>query len=121
MKNFILIPSILIWFFTFGVSTLFAKTLSGSQWRIDVSDGHQYVFKFLFDGTCIYTQLKSPSGNEGKIYANCTWKQNDKVILIEVNNYFAVYSGIIRQGKIKGVMVTNYRGKINAIEGHRLP
>ena len=79
---------IFVWAHIFALFTRVCRYfLSGSQWHIGVADGHEYTFSFKPGGACTYMKIKSPSGNEGKIYDNCSWQQNGNVIMFQTNNY----------------------------------
>ena len=81
---------IFVWLLGFCTLPTYADTLSGSEWHISVADGHEYTFSFKPGGACTYMK-KSPSGNEGKIYDNCSWQQNGNVIMFQTNNYYAIF------------------------------
>ena len=72
-----------------------AENISGTNWRVVQDNGHKYVYSFNPDGNCTYYQEVSPSGNEGKIYNNCRWIQNDSVLVFNANGYFSVNIAII--------------------------
>lgn len=105
--------------FLLSPTSVFADDISDSTWIITHDDGHKFVIKFQSDGTCPYFQESSPSGNEGMIYDNCKWIQNDKVLVFETNNYFLVESGIINGENMSGYYVTNWESASGTLIGKR--
>jgi hypothetical protein len=95
-----------------------ADNISGSTWVI-IHDGHKNVHRFNSDGTCPYFMEKSSSGNEGEMYDNCTWVQNDSVLVIEFNNYYMVLTGIIKGKSMTGYYVTNREDSGGTFNGER--
>ena len=57
------------------------QNIIGSSWKITESDGDIKIFKFNKENKCTYANIKSYSGNEGKIYDNCEWSQNGNAIV----------------------------------------
>ena len=96
-----------------------AENLSGTSWVIITDDGHKYIHMFTADGKCPYFKEKSPSGNQGKLYDNCKWFQNDNVIVFETNNFFSVKSGIVNFDSMKGYYVTNWENAMGTFVGKR--
>jgi len=96
--------------FLLSSPSVFANDISDSIWITTYDNGHKIVMQFQSDGTCPYIQEISPSGNEGMSYDNCKWIQNNKVLVYETNNYFAVQSGIINGESMSGYYVTNWEG-----------
>jgi hypothetical protein len=93
--------------------------LSGTSWVITDDDGHQYIHRFNADGTCPYFKEKSSSGNQGKLYDNCKWFQNGDVVVFEVNNFFAVRSGIVNVDRMNGFHVSNWHARMGTFVGKR--
>ena len=118
MKNCIiqrfLFPLIIIFF---SLPVWGGESVSNTSWKIISADGHIDVQRFNADGTCVYFQEKSPSGNEGEIFDNCTWKQNGEILMFEYNNYFQVRIAIVDGSRMKGRYVSRKTTDIVNFEG----
>ena len=96
----------------------FAETLnvSGTTWKIKESDGDIKLVKFHKSKNCSYANIKSYSGNEGKLFSenesNCKWNQNGVLITFQMNNFYIVRTGIIKGTSMKGSFITNHDGGI---------
>jgi hypothetical protein len=80
-----------------------AADLKGSVWAGTDSDGDYYTFYYLASGVLRYT---SPSGT----YDNGTWVQDGAKVEMEMNDRYAVYTGIIAGDRITGA-ASNVAGK----------
>ena len=101
-------------------SLLGSDTISHSSWLISESNGHKTTFFFNLDGTCSYFQNISPSGNEKRIYDECKWIQNDKLLFFETTNHFAIFVGFIKDNKIIGSSFSNYYVSPHTFEGIKI-
>ena len=98
-----------------------AGSVAGTQWRLDVDDGHVYIFTFREGGECSYLQQKSPSGNEGKTYDNCRWVQNNKVVVFNSNQFFMTRMAVINGPRMRGHYATNWKnGTLGSFVGERV-
>ena len=88
--------------------------MSETSWEFIEGDGDIKLYKFHYDFKCSYANIKSHTGNEGKIFSkeeiDCVWQQNENVININHNNSFKVLIGVIDKNIIKGFYVTNLDG-----------
>ena len=82
-------------------------TIKNTSWTIYEDDGHETLFNFKGDFSCTYALLKSPSGNEGRIYSNCEWFQNKNVVTISINKFYYTFSAIIEDNKMIGHSYSN--------------
>jgi len=94
----------------------FAETLdlSGTTWKIKESDGDIKLVKFHKNKKCSYVNIKMWSGNEGDIVSesesNCLWKQNGVLITFQMNNFYIVRTGIVKNNTMEGSFVTIHNG-----------
>jgi len=97
-----------------------AESISGTNWRIVEDDGHKYAYHFNPDGSCTYYMEASPSGNEGKIYHNCRWIQNDRVLAFNSNEHYSVRIAIIEGATLKGFYVSNWENARGSFLGQKV-
>jgi len=96
----------------------FSETLdlSGTTWKIKESDGDIKLVKFHKSKKCSYANIKTWSGNEGKIFSenegNCEWTQNGVLITFQMNNFYIVRTGIIKGNSMEGNFVSKHNGGI---------
>jgi uncharacterized protein (TIGR02996 family) len=69
--------------------------LDGTVWAGVDSDGDYEIYRYLPTRVLSYT---TPSGS----FENGTWKQVGPVVLMEMNNHYADYSGAAARGRIVG-------------------
>ena len=84
------------------------QNILGTSWKITESDGDIKLVKFKKGNSCSYSNIKSYSGNEGKIYDNCEWAQNGNAIVFHMNNYFIIRTAIIYGATMEGYFVSSY-------------
>ena len=97
-----------------------AETVSGTNWRILQDDEHISVYSFNPDGSCTYYIEGSPSGNQGKIFTNCEWIQNDSVLTFNVNGHFFSVIAIIEGKILNGFYVSNLRNARGSFKGKKV-
>ena len=87
-----------------------AESVSGKFFKLEQTDGDTYLYNFKNDGTCNVAYLKSHSGNEGKIFNDCTWKQNKNLIQFGINTFYSLHIGLLNNGIISGHFYSNHKG-----------
>jgi hypothetical protein len=78
------------------------KSVAGTVWAGQESDGDYYEFHFIEDGSLNYN---SPSG----FWTNGTWRQDGTSIYMETNNKFSERKGVITGTVMKG-SASNVKG-----------
>ena len=91
------------------------QNIIGTSWKITESDGDIKIIKFNKENKCTYANIKSYSGNEGKIYDNCEWSQNGNAIVFHMNNFFIIRTAIIDGSTMEGYFVSAYNGGVKGL------
>ena len=97
-----------------------AENVSGTNWKVDDADGDITVYNFSSNGRCTYFQAVSRSGNQGKIYNNCRWAQNDSVLAYNTNGHFRSCVAIIEGPTMRGFCVTNLNKSGENVQGNKV-
>ena len=97
--------------FSFGQIS-YAEGISGKAFRLEKNDGDTYLYNFKNNGKCSVAYLKSSSGNEGKIFNDCSWIQNKNLIIFGIETFYSVHVGLLNNGIIRGHFYSNYEGGI---------
>jgi hypothetical protein len=81
------------------ISAEHGVNLAGTRWQgtVDWSSGEhrQWTLHFRPDGVLEY-------GYDGNTYDNGRWLQNDSVVVMHTNTYFAVLVGTVQADSIRG-------------------
>tara|TARA_B100001059_G_C17288654_1_gene311673 strand:- start:85 stop:441 length:357 start_codon:yes stop_codon:yes gene_type:complete len=108
-------------FVLFFSSALIAQEISGTAWIFYEKDGDKRVILFEDDGTFVFQNLKSNSGNEGKVFKDKTdtWKQNGDLVVISFSDGYKLLSLKINKNgnKMTGSGV-NIQGVIDEVEAY---
>ena len=97
-----------------------AENVSGTNWRIVWDNGDISTYHFNKDGNCTYFKQVSRSGNQGKIYHNCRWTQNDSVLAFNTNGHFKSVVAIIEGATMRGFYVSNWKKSNGNFRGNKI-
>ena len=111
----------LTFFVLFFSTALIAQEISGTAWVFYEQDGDKRVILFEDDGTFVFQNLKSNSGNEGKVFNDNTdtWKQNGDLLVISFTDGYKLLSLKINKNgnKMTGSGI-NVKGVIDEVEAY---
>jgi len=96
------------------------ENVLGTNWRVVDDDGDIIVLNFNSNGRCTYFKELSRSGNQGKIFNNCRWTQNDSVLAYNFNNHFKSCVTIIEGATMGGFCVTNKYKSGEHVRGNKV-
>ena len=107
----------------FFSSSLIAQDIIGTAWIFYEKDGDKKVILFEDDGTFVYQNLKSKSGNEGKVFGdeNETWKQDGDLVIISFNDgYKLLPLRINKSGNKMSGIGANEEGVVDEVEAFKI-
>tara|TARA_Y100000768_G_C23439558_1_gene434249 strand:+ start:116 stop:484 length:369 start_codon:yes stop_codon:yes gene_type:complete len=82
-------------------SVVFGKDINGTAWLVIADNVEKKVILFEDDGTFIYLNILSTSGNQGKIFSDSsdTWKMDGDLVTISYTGGYKLVSLTINKKK----------------------